>query len=65
MARKGEKRGGKRVAGPGKKIGRPRLKLKKYCRSICLYDEDWEYLDSIGPNRGAAVKNLIDKERGE
>ena len=47
-------RGGKRIAGPGKKIGRPKVAVRKQSKSIHLHPEQWAQLHALRPDESLA-----------
>ena len=55
--------GGFRIAGPGKKIGRPRMdgRRKKINKSVTLYPDQWRDLKKVAPDQppGRAVEKLL------
>lgn len=57
-------RGGVRVPGPGKKLGRPFIdeRRKKVNKSVTLYPDQWRDLKRIAPKLppGHAVEKLLD-----
>jgi hypothetical protein len=54
--------GGRRIAGKGKKIGRPASQTPHIRKNIYLSIIEWAALAAIHPSPSHAIRNLIHKE---
>ena len=54
--------GGRRIARPGKKIGRPALTQPTVHKTIRLTQSEWDTLKTISPSPSQAIRKLIQKE---